>query len=116
MPTVAWSVSVPANGGTASPNLAPYDRFGGKGGAIKVRSSTLAASANLVQETVMCGGDTVQVNAVVQGEQSVGAGPNMFGRAASGVGGPGEPITIIYRNPTAGAIVVTGWMEIENVL
>jgi hypothetical protein len=115
MPTVAWSLSVPA-GQTASPSLAPYDRFGGKGGAIKVRATVIAAAANLVQETIMIGGETIEVNAPVAAERAVGAGPDVFTRAASGIGGAGDPITIIYRNTDAAARVVSGWMEIENVL
>jgi hypothetical protein len=112
MPAVRWSLIVPANG-IASPDLRPYDRFGGRGGAMKVRSSVAVAGAGAVSETIFVGSELVEQNGIVGVERAVGAGPDNFTPAIGGVGGPGDPINITYR-AVAGPFTVTGFMDIEN--
>lgn len=114
MPAVAWSLSVPA-GQTLQPNLAPYDRFGGGGGACKIRSSVPAAGAAQIQETVFIGSELIESAGTVGVERSAGSGPDNFTRSVGGIGTPGAPINILYRNLHATtAFIVTGFMDIEN--
>lgn len=113
MPAVGWSLSVPA-GGTASPDLKPYDRFAGGGGGVKIRASVPVAAAGLVSQTTYIGSELIEQSTPVGVERSVGSGPDNFTRATGGIGGPGDPVNITYRNTGVAAHVVSGFMDIEN--
>lgn len=112
MPTVKRQVTVPANG-TIAADLRPYDRFGGRGGACKVRSTVPVAAANVVFETIYVGSELVQDQGVVPVERAVGSGPDNFSTSSGGLGAAGDPINVNYR-AVGGPFVVTMIMDIEN--
>jgi len=114
MPVVPFSVSVPANG-QVNVDLSPFDRFGGRGGRVGVRATVPAASAGVVNITMLLGSDTIVENSPLFGEPVVGSGPSNETPAFVGVGAPADPITIRLANTTAGAIIVSGRADIENI-
>jgi hypothetical protein len=114
MPSVFYALSIPANG-EAKADLRPYDRLGGGGGAVKLRSTTpLGTAGNSIQQTMFIGSELAVGAAPVGAERAVGAGPDNFTPQVGGIGGPGDPVTVSYRNLTVGAIVVTGVVDILN--
>lgn len=114
MPQVGFQISVPATS-SAKPNLAPYDRFGGGGGAMQLRSTTpLGTPGTAIRQTLFIGSEMLVNKGFVGAERAVGAGPDDFTTKVGGLGGAGDPIDITYENTTAGALVVTGIVDIQN--
>jgi len=112
MPTVKRQTIVPANGAIAV-DLRPYDRFGGRGGACKVRSTCAVAGANAVTETIFIGSELVEEAGVVPTESAVGRGPDNFVAGSGGLGTAGDPININLR-AVGGPFTITTIMDIEN--
>ena len=114
MPQVGFQVSVPATG-SAKPVLNPYDRFGGGGGVMQLRSTTpLGTAGSAIRQTLFIGSEMVVNKGFVGAERATGAGPDDFTSKLNGVGGGGDPIDITYENTTGAAIVVTGILDIQN--
>ena len=113
MPSVPFNVSVPANDKLDVP-LAPFDRFGGNGGDVTVKATSIAAESGDVNLTLIIGSDVVQSEAPVFGENVAGQGPTSETIGVSGFGAPADPITIRLANTTAGAIVISGHALINN--
>lgn len=113
MPFVPFEISVAANASADVP-LAPYDRLGAGGGRVGIKATVIAASSGNVNLTLMLGSDTVVSQSPLFGEPVVASGPTNETPSYSGVGAPGDPITIRLENTTGTAIVVRGIAAIQN--
>jgi len=113
VPVVSFEQSIAANA-ESDISLAPFDRFGGQGGRVAVRSTVIAASSGDVNLTLMVGSDVVQQASPIFGEAALGIGPDRNTPAVAGIGAPGDPITVRLANTTGAAIVVRGVVDIQN--
>jgi len=104
---------VPAVGNTVL-DLSPFDRFGGRGGRLKVQVTAVAAEilAELTF-TVLVGSD-VLVNAGVPSSAAVNTGPDNETPAITGFGAPADPITITLFNANAATRVMFTNVSVEN--
>ena len=101
--------------GQVTLDLSPFDRFGGRGGRLSVRSTGVAAEMDGdVTMTVLVGSDVLINAGQVVGESSLNAGPTNETPAVTGRGAPADPITITLFNVNAGARDVSTEVEIEN--
>lgn len=111
MPVYQDQVSVAA-GATFTVPLAPNDRFGGRGGNVRIRSvATTGASSGLARRTVLVGNEQIERN---NGVLLKTTGVDNFTPAIAARGAPADPIVIQFFVPGAGAIVVDYVVEIEN--
>ena len=113
MPVVTIEDSIAANA-TETMDLSPFDRFGGGGGQVAVRSTVIAASTGNVTMDLLLGSDTIISSGPIFAEPVVGGGPNGETPVVAGFGAPGDPITLRYSNTTGTAIVVRAIVDIRN--
>lgn len=115
MPAVYFRQDLGAANSVVDVPLAPYDRFGGGGGRIRVRATVVIANAGNVDMTVMLGSDVLISAGPVGAEANVGQGPTNETPSISGIGAPGDPITVRLAE-TAGVanVIVTGVVDIQN--
>jgi hypothetical protein len=114
MPVVRFSQSIAA-GATFSPNLSPYDRFGGGGGKIRLQSTVQSTGVQTdVLETVFVGSELVENRGPMAVERVAGAGPDAFTPITEAYGAPGDPIVLTYQNTNVAARSVTGILYIDN--
>lgn len=102
-----------ASGVTFKPDLRPNDRFGPRGGHVRIRSKQILLANALVAETVFIGNEMVENRGQVLAD-ATGQVDN-FTPALEAVGGPGDVIDITFTN--IGTVTVTGYsyvVEIEN--
>jgi len=101
--------------GQATLDLSPFDRFGGRGGRLSVKSTGVAAEADGdLTMTVIVGSDILINAGQIQGESSLNRGPDAETPAVVGFGAPADPITITLFNINAAARDVITDVEIEN--
>lgn len=112
MAIVRRTVTVPA-AGSIDVNLAPFDRFGGRGGRLAVRAAALAAFAASKTMTVLVGSDILADEMQISAELVIGAGPDSRQAPIVGFGAPADPITIRLFN-TGAAEAVTVEADIQN--
>lgn len=111
MPVYQDQVSVAA-GATFTVPLSPNDRFGGRGGTVRVRSvATTGATSGLARRTLFVGNELIESN---NGVLLKAAGVDNFTPAVTALGAPADPIRLTFFVPGAGAIVVDYVVEIEN--
>jgi hypothetical protein len=91
--------------------LSPNDRFGGNGGTVRIRTVALTGATGALKRTVFVGNELIESR---NGVLLKAAGVDNFTPAASAIGSPGAPIKIQIDNPTAGAITLDYFVEIEN--
>jgi len=104
---------VPAAGNTVL-DLSPFDRFGGRGGRLKVQVVALAAQIlNELTYTVLVGSD-VLVNAGVPSSGILETGPDNETPAIVGFGAPADPITITLFNANAAVRTFFTNVSVEN--
>ena len=114
MSTIRSNTVVPLTG-QADVNLAPFDRFGGRGGRVSVKATGVSAEANGdLTMTVLVGSDILTNEAVIGSEAIVNLGPNNETPAIKGFGAPADPITVRLFNANAAARTVTTEVEVEN--
>jgi len=114
MSIVRTRTTVPLTG-QADVNLAPFDRFGGRGGRLSVKATGVAAEMDGdVTMTVLVGSDILQDGGVVAGEAVLNAGPNNETPAVRGFGAPADPITVRLFNANAAARDVITEVDVEN--
>ena len=102
--------------GQVTLDLSPFDRFGGRGGRVSVRTTGVAAEAQGdLTQTVLVGSDVLINAGQIVGEPSLNSGPNNETPAVTGRGAPADPITITVFNANAAARVVITEVEIENL-
>ena len=112
MPVVTIQDSIAGNA-TETMDLSPFDRFGGGGGQVAVRSTVIAGSTGNVTMDLLLGSDTIISSGPVFGEPVVGGGPSGETPVVAGFGAP-DPITLRYSNTTSSAIVVRAIVDIRN--
>jgi hypothetical protein len=101
-----------AAGATLTVPLQPNDRFGGRGGTVRVRSvATSGASSGLIKRTYLVGNEQIERNS---GVLLKATGVDNFTPAVTAMGAPADPIVVQFFNSSAGAIVVDYVVEIEN--
>jgi len=110
MPVYADQVSIAAGGQFIVP-LSPNDRFGGLGGTVRMRSVATTGASGAVKRTVFVGNELIESR---NGVVLKAGGVDNFTPAASAIGAPGAPIKVQFDNPSAGAIVIDYFVEIEN--
>jgi len=113
MAIVRRTVLVPL-AGNIDVNLAPFDRFAGRGGRVAVRVAGAAAVVATKTFTVLVGSDILADEAQVSAELTIGAGPDSRQPPVVGFGAPADPITIRLFNSAAGAESVTVEADIQN--
>ena len=90
--------------GQVDVNLAPFDRFGGRGGRVSVKATGVQAEANgELTITVLVGSDILVNEGVIPGERAVNLGPDAETPATKGFGAPADPITVRLFNANAAA-------------
>jgi len=104
---------VPAAGNVVL-DLSPFDRFGGRGGRLKVQVTALAAEI-LAELTfsVLIGSD-VLLNAGVPSSAAINTGPDNETPSIQGFGAPADPITITLFNANACTRVMFTNVSVEN--
>ncbi len=113
MGTVRQRTVVPAAGNTVL-DLSPFDRFGGRGGRLKVQ--VVAVTAEILNEltyTVLVGSD-VLINAGVPFGAAAGISPDNETPAVIGFGAPADPITVTLFNANAATRIFHTSVEVEN--
>jgi len=101
--------------GNVTLDLAPFDRFGGRGGRVAVRTTGVAAEANGdLTQTVLVGSDILINAGQIVAEASLNLGPTNETPAVRGRGAPADPITVTLFNTNAAARDVITEVEIEN--
>lgn len=81
-------------------DLAPFDRFGGRGGRVSVKCTVVAAEVVDTTISVLVGSD-VLANAVRPSTAAVDTAPDNETPAIVGFGAPADPITITLTNTDA---------------
>lgn len=110
MPLVSRAQSIPANS-TAAVDLSPFQRFGLRGGAIRVRAAIpVGSTLGDILGNLTIGSDQVARDSVVQNSGTV----TRETPAMEGFGAAADPITLTFQNTTAGAIVVNVVADIQN--
>jgi len=113
MPLYRATVLALAAGATFKPDLRPNDRFGPRGGHVRIRAKQITLANALAAETVFIGNEMVENRAQIPGDAS-GQVDN-FTPALEAVGGPGDVIDITYTNVGTVAIGTLNYVvEIEN--
>jgi len=113
MGVVRQRTSVPATSNVVL-DLSPFDRFGGRGGRLKVQ--VVAVTAEILGEltyTVLVGSD-VLINAGVPFGAAAGISPDNETPAVVGFGAPADPITVTLFNTNAAARIFHTSVEVEN--
>jgi len=115
MSVVRIRTAIPISG-QVTLDLSPFDRFGGRGGRLSVRTTGVAAEADGdLTQTILVGSDVLMNAGQIVAEANVNQGPTNETPAVTGRGAPADPITITVFNADAAAIktVITD-VEIEN--
>jgi hypothetical protein len=111
MPVYSDQVSIAA-AATFTVPLSPNDRFGGRGGRVRVRSvATSGATSGLVRRTIFVGNELVEPDS---GVLLKATGVDNFTPAQENIGAPADPVKVSFKNTSAGVIVVDYFVEIEN--
>ena len=114
MGIVRTRTTVPLTG-QADVNLAPFDRFGGRGGRLSVKVTGVAAEMDGdVTFTVLVGSDILIDGGVVSAESVINRGPDVETPAILGFGAPADPITVRIFNANALARDVISEVNVEN--
>jgi len=113
MPHLQRQVVVGA-GATVDMNLAPFHRFGGRGGRVAVRATVPVAAVGAGTITVMCGSDVVADQFLIPVESAASMGPNKDTPSVGGRGAPGDPITVRLADPGGAGYTATVEAQIDN--
>jgi len=101
--------------GQVTLDLSPFDRFGGRGGRLSVRTTGVAAEADGdLTQTVLVGSDVLINAGQIVAESSLNSGPTNETPAVTGRGAPADPITVTVFNANAATRDVITEVEIEN--
>ena len=114
MAVIRRLVSVPA-AGNVDVNLAPFDRFGGRGGRVAVAAvAEVAAEAHDKTMTVLVGSDILCDELQLGGPTTALAGVTTEIPRVTGFGAPADPITVRLFNGAVGAELVSVEVSVEN--
>lgn len=108
-------VQLITTGATFTPNLSPNDRFGGRGGRVRIRCALVTGgAAGDILQTVFVGNEMVENRGSVALESAANRGVDNFTPALEAVGLPADPIAVQYLNTNAASRSVAFFIEIEN--
>ena len=114
MPVVYFQETMAANA-TQDVSLAPYDRFGGGGGRVRVRAvAPNGATVGSIKITVMLGSDVLISSGPLSIETAAGIGVTSETPSISGIGAPGDPITVRIEETAGNTPLVQGVVDIQN--
>lgn len=106
-------VTMTANG-SSTVDLGPYDRLGGRGGAFQIKATTNGTAGGVLMD-VLVASDSIARDVVVPAEAATGIGPNRESAVlATGVGHPGDKLTITLKETGGLTPVVTVETQINN--
>lgn len=101
--------------GQVTLDLGPFNRFGGRGGRLKVQTTGVAAEANGdLTQTILVGSDVLMNAGQIVAEGSLNSGPTTETPAVRGRGAPSDPITITLFNANAAARDVISDIDVDN--
>ena len=113
MPIYRGNIGLLAAGATFKPDLKPNDRFGPRGGRVRVRAKNKTTANVTILETLFVGNELVENRALVP-DDATGIVDN-FTPAVEAIGGPGDVIDVTYTNSGTAAAALANWViEIEN--
>ncbi len=101
-----------AAGTSFKPDLKPNDRFGPRGGHVRIRAKTLTAVNSAVAETVFIGNELVENRGQIT-DDAAGNVDN-FTPALEAVGGPGDVIDVTFTTIGTAASTYSWVVEVEN--
>lgn len=103
-----------AAGATFKPDLKPNDRFGPRGGHVRVRAKQVNAVATfIIAETIFVGNEMIENRGNIASD--AGGVVDNFTPAIEAVGGPGDVVDITFINVGTTAVgTFTFLVEIEN--
>lgn len=102
-----------AAGASFKPDLKPNDRFGPRGGHVRVRAKQINTLNVVVVETVFVGNEMIENRGNIASD-TTGVVDN-FTPAIEAVGGPGDVVDVTFTNTGSAAVVTAAWViEIEN--
>ncbi len=113
MPLYRSTVTALAAGATFKPDLRPNDRFGPRGGHVRIRAKSLTAANAFIAETVFIGNEMIENRSQIP-DTAAPAIVDNFTPALEGVGGGGDVIDITYTNIGTAAATFSYLVEIEN--
>lgn len=113
MPLYRSTITALAVGATSKPDLRPNDRFGPRGGHVRIRAKSLTAAGAFAAETVFIGNEMVENRAQIP-DAAAPAIVDNFTPALEAVGGPGDVIDVTYTNIGTAAVTLSYVIEIEN--
>lgn len=113
MAIVRRRVVVPLTG-NVDVNLAPFDRFAGRGGQATVKATALGGQEDDITLDFTIGSDIIASGFAVGAEAVAGQGPNRETPSVTGIGAPADPITVNIQNANAAARTVDVEVEIIN--
>jgi len=114
MSTLRIRTTIPLAGQTTL-DLSPFDRFGGRGGRVTVKTTGVAAEAQGdLTMTVLVGSDILINAGQITGESVLNRGPDSETPGVTGIGAPADPITVTVFNANAAARVVITDVLVEN--
>jgi len=114
MSTVRLRTTIPL-AGQVTLDLSPFDRFGGRGGRVSVKTTGVAAQANgELTQTVLVGSDVLINAGQIVAEPSLNSGPTGETPAVVGIGAPADPITVTLFNANAATRDVISEIEMQN--
>jgi len=112
MSVVRRRVDVPA-AGNIDVNLAPFDRFGGRGGRATVKATATATEEDDITFRFIIGSDIIAEDYAVSAERNVGEGPSQNTKSVQGIGAPADPIALRLFNANVAIRTVDVEVEIE---
>jgi len=102
-----------AAGASFKPDLKPNDRFGPRGGHVRIRAKQITLANALGAETLFVGNEMIENRAQIPGD-TTGQVDN-FTPAIEAIGGPGDVVDVTYTNTGTVAIGTLNYViEIEN--
>ena len=113
MATVRRRVVVPLSG-QIDVNLAPFDRFAGRGGRVFAKATALLGQEDDLTMDLFIGSDQVALGFTIPAERTVGLGPDRETPGVGGIGAPADPITVTLHNANVAARTVDVEVEIDN--
>ena len=100
--------------GNIDVNLAPFDRFGGRGGQATCKATGLLGQEDDLTFTFTIGSDIIAEAYAIGAEAIAGQGPFKETPSVVGVGLPSDPIRLNLANANAAARTVDVEVEILN--
>lgn len=113
--TVFQATTSIAAGATLRPDFRPNDRFGPRGGTVRLRSVVITGGAvgDLLQ-SLYVGNTLVENDNAIPLERAANAGIDNFVPAKEAAGLPHEVVDLRIRNTNAAARSVSYFVEIED--